>query len=264
MALGSTGQTFLTTVDERANAEERGTESGLEAVGKRLAQQRIDCGLTQIQLANQLHIGPEQLAALEIGASDQLPEPVFIRAMVRRISAHLGMDADAMVTDLRMSTQPLGAPKSARPTRQQDDRPAQQRSRAPVLVLGVAIAVAGVAAVVRNIPFEIFTPGSQQPASEPSASTPSTSPVAQAPKAIPVQEDAAVVLEAEKQPERVLVSSREPSWIALRRDGTVEFRGLLQDERLIENPENVEIYTERPDLVIVKYSTTEPAPLGDI
>ena len=132
-------------MDERANAEERGTESGLEAVGKRLAQQRIACGLTQIELANQLHIGPEQLAALEIGASDQLPEPVFIRAMVRRISAHLGMDADAMVTDLRMSTQPLGAAKGAQPTRRQNDPPAQQRSRGPILVLGVALAVAGVA-----------------------------------------------------------------------------------------------------------------------
>ena len=251
-------------MDERANAEERGTESGLEAVGKRLAQQRIDCGLTQIQLANQLHIGPEQLAALEIGATDQLPEPVFIRAMVRRISAHLGMDADAMVADLRMSTQPLGAAKGAMPTRRQNDPPAQQRSRGPVLVLGVAIAVAGVAAVVRNIPLEIFNPGSQQPASAPSGSASSDSTAAQAPPAIPVQEDTSVVLEIEKQPVRVIVSSREPSWIALRRDGTVEYRGLLQDERLIENPENVEIYTERPDLVIVKYPTTEPAPLGDI
>ena len=45
------------------------------------------------------------------------------------------------------------------------------------------------------------------------------------------------------------ISSSQPSWIALRRDGIVEFEGLLNGERRIENPELVEIYAGRPDLV---------------
>ena len=50
------------------------------------------------------------------------------------------------------------------------------------------------------------------------------------------------------------ISSSEPSWIALRREGIVEFEGLLNGERRIEDPELVEIYAGRPDLVQLTFA----------
>ena len=60
------------------------------------------------------------------------------------------------------------------------------------------------------------------------------------------------------------ISSSEPSWIALRREGIVEFEGLLNGERRVENPELVEIYAGRPDLVQLSSPNAETRTLGAV
>ena len=60
------------------------------------------------------------------------------------------------------------------------------------------------------------------------------------------------------------ISSREPSWIALRRNGNLEFQGTLVNDRTVDDPESVEIYAGRPDLVMVKRPGGEAAALGPI
>ena len=62
----------------------------------------------------------------------------------------------------------------------------------------------------------------------------------------------------------VEITSAEPSWIALRRGGTVEFQGTLDEPLRIDNPENVEIYAGRPDLVMINVSDQEPSRLSTI
>ena len=100
-------------MNERSLADDQGKATGLVEAGRQLAEARAAVGLTQNQLASQLHLGEEQLAALERGDQAELPEPVFIKAMVRRISSHLGLDADAMVQTLGpLTTRP---PKRATP-----------------------------------------------------------------------------------------------------------------------------------------------------
>jgi len=76
------------------------SNSGLLFVGQQLSERRLAQGLSQEQLADRMHLGIEQLAALESGDRDKLPEPVFIKAMVRRLSNHLELDADALVASL--------------------------------------------------------------------------------------------------------------------------------------------------------------------
>ena len=60
------------------------------------------------------------------------------------------------------------------------------------------------------------------------------------------------------------ISSSEPSWIALRREGIVEFEGLLNGERRIDNPDLVEIYAGRPDLVQLSSPDVEIRTLGAV
>ena len=76
------------------------SNSGLLFVGQQLSERRLAQGLSREQLADRMHLGIEQLAALESGDRDKLPEPVFIKAMVRRLSNHLELDADALVASL--------------------------------------------------------------------------------------------------------------------------------------------------------------------
>ena len=60
------------------------------------------------------------------------------------------------------------------------------------------------------------------------------------------------------------ISSGEPSWIALRRNGVIEFEGLLDGERQIEQPDGVEIYAGRPDLIQVKRPEQTGQVLGGV
>ena len=62
----------------------------------------------------------------------------------------------------------------------------------------------------------------------------------------------------------VKISSTEPSWIALRRKGTIEFQGTLDEPRTVAEPASVEIYAGRPDLVIVNVTDEQPRTVGAI
>ena len=77
-----------------ANHWSEQNDSPLSTVGQALQVARDNKGLTPEQLADQLHIGVEQLLALETGQSEDLPEPVFIKAMVRRIASYLQINPD--------------------------------------------------------------------------------------------------------------------------------------------------------------------------
>ena len=51
-------------MNERSLADDQGKATGLVEAGRQLAEARAAAGLSQNQLASQLHMGEEQLAAL--------------------------------------------------------------------------------------------------------------------------------------------------------------------------------------------------------
>ena len=55
----------------------------LASLGRVLKEQRERQGMTSQAFADSLHMGQEQLEALENGDRDNLPEPVFICGMFR-------------------------------------------------------------------------------------------------------------------------------------------------------------------------------------
>ncbi len=64
----------------------------LQKVGSFLKEARQARNLTTTELANQLRIGEEQIIAIENGKENLLPERVFIKAMIKRISEKLDLD----------------------------------------------------------------------------------------------------------------------------------------------------------------------------
>ena len=256
-------------MDNRTQSEELDAPSSLEAVGRSLAQKRSECGYSQDQLANQLHMGVEQLAALETGAIDRLPEPVFIKAMVRRISAYLGMDADAMVHNLGLSTQkpdrsrsassPVPAPAAAKRGSGGSASPPNRQSKKSLIFLGLGLGIAAVSVLIKTSPLDDLQWVQRHPQPVKAPQSVSKVPVKDA-----VQESIPNLLETDRSASIVLISSLEPSWIALRRSGIVEFEGLLEGKREIADPVDVEIYAGRPDLVMIEYSNAEPQALGTI
>ena len=257
------------------------SNSGLLFVGQQLSERRLAQGLSQEQLAGRMHLGIEQLAALESGDRDKLPEPVFIKAMVRRLSNHLELDADALVASLGSLSD--GAVSNERVSQQKGPTspPLQPPSRPEKgaiwlwLVLIGATALGALAWVQRAALLELI----QQPQSNSASATAkttttsnesiTTTPETAPDTALDTALEVALVLPSTSEVELansgpITIKSKEPSWIALRREGTIEFEGILKGERIITNPDEIEIYAGRPDLLTVSISDGEPKVLGTI
>ena len=246
-------------MNERSLADDQGKATGLVEAGRQLAEARAAAGLSQNQLASQMHMGEEQLAALERGDQAELPEPVFITAMVRRLSSHLGLDADAMVQTLG----PLTTNQPKRTTHGATTRgitPQKQRTIHPLPLVALA-GLAGLGFVVWSNASELtrFAQGLRptKQTLEPSEADLEVAEV--------VEEPDVLIVPAPPTAELGLtISSSEPSWIALRREGIVEFEGLLNGERKIDNPDLVEIYAGRPDLVQLSSPDADTRILGAV
>ena len=245
-------------MDERSLADDQGKSAALVEAGRQLAEARAAAGLTQSQLASQMHLGEEQLAALERGDQTGLPEPVFIKAMVRRLSSHLSLDADAVVQSLGpLTTQPK---RPAPGLSTQSISPPKQTTFNPLPLVALA-GIAGLGVVVWSNASELtrfaqgLRPGNQT--LEPSETDLEVAEVVN-------ELDALIVPAPPSTDLGLMIRSSEPSWIALRREGIVEFEGLLNGERWIEDPELVEIYAGRPDLVQLSPPDAETRTLGAV
>ena len=245
------------------DSEDSGTtfpsESGLAQVGQLIRAQRQARGLSAEELAATMHMGVEQLTALELGDEDRLPEPVFIKAMVRRLASHLRMNADDLVQKLgptaSISSQ-VRAPLTTAPWPAPASTPSRQR-RSLLLLVPVLLLLGGGAGYTL---WQVKLSDADQPV-----------PPSEIPSSKSITENSVASQPAEDQqppaaPETITVeiTSAEPSWIALRRGGTVEFQGTLDEPLTIDNPENVEIYAGRPDLVMINVSDQEPSRLSTI
>ena len=75
--------------------------SSLKRIGNFIKEARISRNQSIDELASDLKIGSHQLQAIEEGNEDLLPEKVFIKAMVRRISEKLKIDTEFIMSELK-------------------------------------------------------------------------------------------------------------------------------------------------------------------
>ena len=75
--------------------------SSLKKIGNFIKEARISRNQSIEELASDLKIGAHQLKAIEEGIEDLLPEKVFIKAMVRRISEKLKIDTDFIMSEFK-------------------------------------------------------------------------------------------------------------------------------------------------------------------
>ena len=75
--------------------------SSLKRIGNFIQEARKSRNQSIEELASDLKIGTHQLQAIEEGNEELLPEKVFIKAMVRRISEKLKIDTDFIMNEFR-------------------------------------------------------------------------------------------------------------------------------------------------------------------
>ena len=75
--------------------------SSLKRIGNFIKEARVSRNQSIEELASDLKIGSHQLQAIEEGNEDHLPEEVFIKAMVRRISEKLKVDTEFIMSEFK-------------------------------------------------------------------------------------------------------------------------------------------------------------------
>ena len=79
----------------------------LEKIGNLIREARINKNQTFQELASSLKISEERLKALEEGRKDLLPEMVFVKAMLKRISEKLQLDTQYIMEELNNETKEI-------------------------------------------------------------------------------------------------------------------------------------------------------------
>jgi len=82
-------------------------QSSLKRIGNFIKEARLSRDQSVEELASDLKIGSHQLKAIEEGNEDELPEKVFVKAMVRRISQKLKLDTEFIMNEFKKERQEI-------------------------------------------------------------------------------------------------------------------------------------------------------------
>ena len=88
----------------KSNPEEntKRKQSSLKRIGNFIKEARLSREQSVEELAYDLKIGSHQLKAIEEGNEEELPEKVFVKAMVRRISQKLKLDTEFIMNEFKI------------------------------------------------------------------------------------------------------------------------------------------------------------------
>ena len=248
------------------HAPELPTEpGGLAAFGSRLRGARLAKNLNLEDLAAKLCMRPEQIAALEAGDRQQWPEDAFAIAQVRRLATSLGLEADLLVSELRILLQQvpdvmpsaaaiavMGASSkrtSNTPHREEGTKDWISASTKPKTKKGVLpfAWLAGFAVLIG-----IGSIGVKQLSGKK--------------QEIKIQVSAPKIAAPAPTNKNLRLIANQTAWLAVRElDGKkLIFEGKFKGTRIFALGKGLELRSGRPDLVQVQFGTAAAKPLGRI
>jgi cytoskeletal protein RodZ len=256
----------------------------LRDVAALLRQARTAQGISQVDLAQRLHMGLQQLEALEQADRAALPEPVFVIAQARRVADALGLEINDSIDRLRRcesfgSQGPALKPEAfARSVQSQSQAPAQVPAPAPAAAVPAVPArsvgsrslrwalLLALAAGISIAAWQLQRRGTPEPVVA-RPETPSRPSVSAPLPAQPLPATVSAKVSAKVPAEPVLVlQARQPSWLEVRSQvgGAVLFRGTLVGERRFALGQGLRVLAGRPDRVMVRQGRNAPKALGPI
>lgn len=78
-----------------------------EAVGQQLQRAREKSGLSAADIADAQHLRPVVIQAIECGDYSKIDSELFLKGYVRAYAVQVGLDADAVISDLDKELEPL-------------------------------------------------------------------------------------------------------------------------------------------------------------
>jgi cytoskeletal protein RodZ len=227
----------------------------LEQIGGNLRQLREQHQLSIEDISARTMIQPRLVKAIEEGHIEVLPEPVYVKGMVKRYGDSLGLDGTTISQQVSN-----WEPKSA--TFEPTTKLQATAFHAPIqiaplhLYFGYAVAIVGITAVTSGLLNHAIRPPSapMEIATKPHQ------------KAIP-----AVVKPAAPQPSQlrdipVNISVKSPTWAQIGIDGTTKFTGNLKAGTKFNwvAKKQVTINTNNAGGLVISHDLQPPKPLGKI
>ncbi len=219
-------------------------------LGALLADARQQRGYTLSAMAEKTLIRSSLLEAIERGDLDALPEPVYIRGLIRTYGDALRLDGETLASQ-------FFTPPSIQRQSWQESPAAQLR---PLHLYGayfalLIAAISGLSYVLRQTAPEATMLPPLAPLSELEAdtATSTSSPTAQAP-----------VEDEPQAPIKVKMTLTGQSWLRITSDGKTEFEGILQpgDTRLLLADQALTIRAGNAGGVMVSYNDRQAEALG--
>lgn len=230
----------------------------LRSIGIQLKQSRLQQGLSPEVIEQRTLIRQQLLSALEEAKLNDLPEPIYIRALLRRYGIALGLDGEAIAS--QFFTHPVvQTPRSS-----WKDSPAAQLRPLHLYgayVLLIMAAVSALSAFLQR--------------SEPQAAQPILDPAAieqlmpkQDKQASPTAEVAAKPKPkaAQTRPVEVDLMLTGQSWVRVVADGTTEFEAILEqgETRSWAANQSITVRVGNAGGVMYSYNQSKAEPMGEL
>lgn len=227
----------------------------LAEIGSQLSQIRTEKGISLKLIETKTQIPVRLLQAIETGDLNSLPEPVYIRGLIKQFADALGLDGTEIA-----HTFPIDLKLGRRNSRFRLRLPSWQFQLRPfhlyfLYILLVVLSVRGISNVLRQSAPEIAI--APQPVAQPSP-TAKTTPKATKPASAPKK--------PQTKPVVVELKINELSWLEIRADEKRVFQGNLPKgtQRTWTANQQITIRAGNAGGVLVKFNDEQPKLLGQL
>ena len=154
----------------KSNSEDntKREQSPLKRIGNFIKEARLSRNQSIEELASDLKIGAHQLEAIEEGNEEKLPEKVFVKAMVRRISQKLKLDTEFIMNEFKTERQEIKIEEIVEEVSKKNYKSSQSKNLNPVGFL-IFILISGfLGLIASSLIFNLFSdsPQNQTPKQE--------------------------------------------------------------------------------------------------
>jgi len=254
--IGFNRQTPHPSMRQKVYNSEHTYREQLLALGDMLRQARLSQGRSLQEVAHSTLIRQPLLDALETANMAELPEPVYVRGLLRRYGDALGLDGETL------ASQYFARPTTRKSTQWRFGLPQPQLRPFHLYgayILLIAVSVSGLSYLLQRTAPEAAAPPLLDPAAveqlmpEQTAPQPQTEPAAEPQQPLPLDSPVVVQMELTEQ-----------SWVRIVADGQTEFEGILQqgDSRSLSAEQSITIRAGNAGGVVVSHNASTPEAMG--
>ena len=136
-------------------------QSSLKRIGNFIKEARLSRNQSIEELASDLKIGAHQLEAIEEGNEEKLPEKVFVKAMIRRISQKLKLDTEFIMDQYKTERKEVKIEEIVEEVSKKNYRSKQPKNLNPVGFI-IFILISGfLGLIASSFIFNLFSDSSQ-------------------------------------------------------------------------------------------------------